>query len=220
LCAALIFEGEPSVKLYYFAGACSLADHIVLEWIGQPYETVRMTLAAVKSSEYLALNPNGTVPLLVDGDFVLTQNVAILCYLADRNPKARLLGDGSLRGRAEVMQWLGFLNSDVHPAFKPIFAPSRFLADPSLAAAIADTAREHVRTYLGRIDKQLAGREWLNGERSAADPYLFVLLRWAVRRNVGLDGLANLSRFADRMYADAAVRKVIQTEENAVDLAA
>jgi glutathione S-transferase len=208
------------MKLYYFAGACSLADHIVLEWIGQPYETVRMTLATVKSSEYLALNPNGTVPLLVDGDFVLTQNVAILCYLADRNPAARLLGDGSLRGRAEVIQWLGFLNSDVHPAFKPIFAPSRFLPDPSLAGAIADTARGHVRTYLGRIDKQLAGRDWLTGERSAADPYLFVLLRWADRRNVGLDGLANLSRFADRMYTDPAVRKVIQTEESAVDLAA
>ena len=52
------------MKLYYFAGACSLADHIVLEWVGEPYETVRMTLASIKSREYLALNPNGTVPLL------------------------------------------------------------------------------------------------------------------------------------------------------------
>ena len=112
------------MKLYYFAGACSLADHIVLEW---------------------------------------------------------LLGDGSLSGRAEVMQWLGFLNSDVHPAFKPIFAPSRFLPDPSLAGSVADTARGHVRTYLGRIDKRLEGREWLTDERSVADAYLFVLLRWAVR---------------------------------------
>ena len=77
------------MKLYYFAGACSLADHIVLEWIGEPYETVRMTLASVKSPEYLALNPNGTVPLLVDGDFVLTQNVAILSYLADQASRRR-----------------------------------------------------------------------------------------------------------------------------------
>lgn len=208
------------MKLYYFAGACSLADHIVLEWIGEPYETVRMTPASVKSREYLALNPNGTVPLLVDGDFVLTQNVAILCYLADRNPTSWLLGDGSLRGRAEVMQWLAFLNSDVHPAFKPIFVPGRYLPDASFAGAIADTARAHVRTYLGRIDKRLEGRDWLADERSVADPYLFVLLRWAVRLNVGLDGFASLSRFAERMYADPAVRKVIQMEENAVDLAA
>jgi glutathione S-transferase len=131
-----------------------------------------------------------------------------------------LLGDGSLRGRAEVMQWLGFLNSDVHPAFKPIFAPSRYLPDPSFAGAIADAGRAHVRTYLRRVETRLEGREWLVDERSVADPYLFVLLRWAVRLNVGLDAFANLSRFADRMYADPAVRKVIQVEETAVDLAA
>jgi len=75
------------MKLYYFAGACSLATHIVLEWIGEPYETVRMTLARVKSREYLALNPNGTVPLLADGDYLLSQNAAILTYLADRHPR-------------------------------------------------------------------------------------------------------------------------------------
>ena len=79
------------MKLYYFPGACSLADHIVLEWIGAPYETVELDRAALKSPEFLALNPNGAVPVLVDGDFVLTQNVAILCYLAERYPDARLL---------------------------------------------------------------------------------------------------------------------------------
>jgi glutathione S-transferase len=208
------------MKLYYVAGACSLADHIVLEWIGEPYETVRMTWAQVKSREFLALNPNGAVPLLMDGDYALTQNAAILWYLAERNPTSWLLGDGSLRARAEVNQWLAYLNSDVHPAFKPIFAPSRYLADPNFAGAIADTARTQVRSHLGRIDKRLDRREWLVDERSVADPYLFVMLRWAVRLNVGLDGLANLSRFSERMYADPAVRKVIQAEEDAVDLAA
>ena len=208
------------MKLYYFAGACSLADHIVLEWIGARYETVRMTLAGVKSRDYLALNPNGTVPMLVDGDFVLTQNVAILYYLADKHPTSYLLGAGSLRDRAEVIQWLGFLNSDVHPAFKPIFAPSRYLADPGLAGAIADTARGHVRTYLGRIDQRLEGRHWLTDGRSVADAYLFVLLRWAVRLKIGLDGFPNLWRFSDRMYADPAVREVIRAEESAVELAA
>jgi glutathione S-transferase len=208
------------MKLYYFAGACSLASHVVLEWIGEPYEAVRMTPASVKSREYLALNPNGTVPLLVDGDFALTQNAAILTFLADKHPAARLLGDGTLRGRAEVMKWLGFLNSDVHPAYKPIFAPSRYLAEPSVAGAIADTARAQVRSHLERLDKRLDGRLWLADERSVADPYLFVMCRWAVRLNVGIEGLASLARFAERMYADAAVRNVIQVEENAVGLAA
>lgn len=208
------------MKLYYFVGACSLADHIVLEWTGAPYETVKMTLASVKSPEYLALNPNGTVPLLTDGDYVLSQNVAILPYLADLHPEAQLLGDGSLRGRADVMRWLGFLDSDLHPAFKPIYTPARFLPDSALAGALAQTARGNVRTLLGRVDKSLDGREWLTGRRSVADPYLFVMLRWVVRLNIGLDGFANLSGFAERMYADPGVRAAIAAEECALELAA
>jgi len=205
------------MKLYYFEGACSLADHIVLEWIGAPYETVRMTHESIRSPRYLALNPNGTVPLLIDGDYVLTQNAAILTYLAELHPEARLLGDGSARGRAHVMQWLGFLNSDVHSAFKPIFAPGRFLSDPTYASPIQDTARAHVAGYLGQIDRWMEGRDWLTGERSIADPYLFVMLRWANRLRVGLDGLANLSRFGSRMFADNGVRKAISAEEDALE---
>ena len=205
------------MKLYYFPGACSLADHVVLEWIGVPYDTVRLDRGALKSPEYLALNPNGAVPLLVDGDFLLTQNVAILYYLAERYPQAQLLGDGTARGRAEVLRWLGFLNSDVHPAFKPIFAPQRFLPDEKLSGAIADTARGAVRTYLDRLNARLEGREWLVDSRSIADPYLLVLLRWAIRLKIGLEGFDRLSRFLQRMYADAGVRAAILAEEGRVD---
>ena len=208
------------MKLYYVKGACSLADHIVLEWTGVPYQTVRMSLESVKSPEYLALNPNGTVPLLIDGELMLTQNAAILCYVAEQRPELQLLGDGSRRGRAEVMDWLSFLNSDVHVAFKPIFNPRRLLPDPAHASAIAEAARANVRTLFGRIDKRLAGRDWLTDQRSVADPYLFVMTRWAIRLNVGIDGLANVLRFTERMYADAGVQKAIRVEEDAVELAA
>jgi glutathione S-transferase len=202
------------VKLYYFPGACSLADHIVLEWTGAPYETVRMTKASIKMPEYLAINEGGTVPLLVDGEFSLTENVAILGYLAELYPDAHLLGDGTPRGRAEVMRWLGFLNSDVHLAFKPIFLPARYLPDPALAGALANTARTRVREYLARLNARLEARDWLAGERSIADPYLFVMLRWAVRLEVGLDGFSNLSRFAERMHKDAGVHAAIAAEED------
>jgi glutathione S-transferase len=202
------------MKLYYFVGACSLADHIVLEWVGARYETVKMTLDSTKSPEYLALNPNGTVPLLIDGDFVLTQNVAILSYLADLHPEAQLLGDGSLRGRADVMRWLAHLDSDVHSAFKPIYTPARFLPDPALSGALAEAARGRVRTYLSHIDKRLEGREWLVDRRSVADPYLFVMVRWADRLKIGVDGFTNLSRFAERMYADPGVRAATAAEED------
>jgi len=208
---------EDFMKLYYFPGACSLATHIVLEWLDTPYETVKLDLASTKSPEFLALNPNGAVPLLIDGDFVLSQNAAILFYLAERHPKARLLGDGSSRGRAEVMRWLSFLNSDVHPAFKPIFKPGRFHSDGSLARVIADTARTHVREYLERLEAHLQGRDWLADERSIADPYLFVMLRWALKLKVDLSGFENLARFFSRMSANASVRAAVIAEEGSFD---
>lgn len=207
---------ENQMKLYYFPGACSLADHIVLEWIGRPYETVRLDHASTKSPDYLALNPNGTVPLLVEGDFVLSQNAAILYYLAYLHPNAHLLGDGTFRGRAEVLRWVCFLNSDVHPAFKPIFKPSRFHPDGSHADVIANTARTYVREYLEQLDTRLQGRKWLADKRSIADPYLFVLLRWSIKLKIDLSGLDNLKRFLARMYDDAGVRAAVVSEEGEI----
>lgn len=203
------------MKLYYFPGACALASHIVLEWTSGPYETVKLDRAALKAPEFLQLNPNGAVPLLVDGDFVLSQNAAILFYLAECYPQARLLGD-TPRQRAEVMRWFGLLNSDVHPAFKPIFAPQRYLPDESQAGAIADAARGQVRTYLDQLNTRMQGRDWLVDARSIADPYLLVMVRWALKLKLGLDSFGNLVRFRERMLADAGVRAAITAEEGEV----
>ena len=200
------------MKLYHMPGACSLADLIVLQWIGADHEPVRMSLESIKSPDYLAINPGGTVPLLAHGDLSLTENVAILGYLADLYPEARLLGDGSPRARAEVMRWLGFLNSDVHKAFKPIFTPQRFLKDAAMAPVLADNARGHVREYLERLDGQLEGRDWLTGERSIADPYLFVLSRWSAAKKVDMQGLDNLARFVRMMDGDAGVQAALRAE--------
>jgi glutathione S-transferase len=201
------------MKLYHMRGACSLADLIVLGWLGVPYEAVPMTLETLKLPEYLAINPGGNVPLLVHGEFSLTENVAILGYLADLHPQAELAGDGSARGRAEVMRWLGFLNSDVHKAFKPLFSPSRFLDERDLDEELARNARHHIRGYLERIDAQLAGRDWLTGRRSIADPYLFVVLRWAAAKEVDLAGLDNLAAFTARLLEDPGVRAALAAEE-------
>jgi glutathione S-transferase len=201
------------MKLYYYPGACSLADHIVLEWVGVQYEPIRMSRDSVKSPAYLAMNPAGAVPLLKHGELLLTENVAILVYLAELYPQAQLLGDGTLLGRAEVMRWLAYLNSDVHGAFKPIFSPMRFLADETLSERIADTARLNVSQHLARLDAQLEGRDWLTGDRSVADPYLFVMLRWAIAQRIGMRGLENLSRFVKRMGSDAGVLAATESEE-------
>lgn len=206
------------MKLYFLPGACSLATHITLEWIGAPYETVKLDAPGTKSPEFLKLNPNGAVPLLVDGDFVLSQNGAILSYLAERYPKAGLFGDGTERGRAEVMKWVSLLNSDLHPAFKPIFKASRYHPDESQSKVVADTARANVREHLERINGRLQGREWIADRRSIADPYLFVMLRWTVKLKIDTRGLDNLASFFARMLADPGVRAAIVAEEGSVDV--
>lgn len=197
------------MKLYHMQGACSLADLIVLGWLGLPCEVVSMTLDSIKSPDYLAINPGGNVPLLVHDDFALTENVAILGYLADLYPQAGLAGDGSARGRAEVMRWLAFLNSDVHKAFKPLFSPARFLDERDLDAQLADKARHHIRGYLERLDSALAGRDWLTGHRSIADPYLYVVLRWALDMGVDMAGLDALASFHARLSLDPSVRSAL-----------
>jgi glutathione S-transferase len=168
------------MKLYYSPGACSLADHIALEWIGKPYETVKLSREDRKNPEYLAINSAGAVPAFEHDGWVLTQNAAILNYLADLHPESGLGGDGTAKSRAEINRWLAFANADVHPAFHPIFGSTAYLEDAALIDKSKDAARSKLRTLFERAETQLAGRDWIaNDARSIADPYLFVTLRWA-----------------------------------------
>ncbi len=200
------------MKLYYYPGACSLATHIVLEWIGKPYELQKVNIHP-KSADLLAVNPGGAVPVIEDQGWVLTQNAAILNYLADAFPEAELGGDGTAESRAEVNRWLGVINSDMHPAFKPLFGTTAYLEDEAAIAKSQDHARQALRTHFETLDSQLAGRDWLAGARSIADPYLFVLLRWGKALKLDMAGLDNLEAFFTRMQADAAVAKVLKAEE-------
>lgn len=199
------------MKLYYTLGACSMSDHIALEWIGQPYSAHRMTKEGLKSADFLKLNPAGAVPVLELDGWSLTQNAAILNYLADAFPDARLGGDGTPRGRAEVNRWLAFLNADVHTTFHPLFGSTSYL-DDAAAEQTKMNALSKLRDLFGRLDQQLNGREWLTGARSIADPYLFVVLRWAKAMSVDLSGYDNLSSFFDRMLVDPGVGNVLAEE--------
>ncbi|GAA0226564.1 glutathione S-transferase N-terminal domain-containing protein [Castellaniella daejeonensis] len=200
------------MKLYYFPGACSLAAHIVLEWIGKPYETIRLTREQIKEADYLALNPLGAVPTLVDGDFVLTQSAAILDYLAELNPEARLQGD-TPRERAETRRWLGLCNSDLHKTFSLVFVPTFYSGgDEALGKTVADKATEKLQGLFAIVNDRLRGRDWLTGRRSIADAYLFVLLKWADAKQVSLTGLDELRAFQARMWADAGVRVALKAQ--------
>ncbi|MGY0618628.1 glutathione S-transferase N-terminal domain-containing protein [Lysobacter sp. A378] len=200
------------MKLYTKPGACSTADHIALQWTGQPFEFQVMTAEAMKSPEYRAINPVGAVPALVEGDFQLTQNAAIMGYIADRYPDAGLAGDGSARQRAQATRWLAFVNADLHPAFVPLFSPGAFHADASQHDAVKDAAKKRLRGLFERADTQLDGKQWLTGFRSFADPYLYITLRWADGLGIDLSGLDNLTAFKSRMEADAGVQAALKAE--------
>ena len=165
-----------------------------------------------RQPEFLALNPAGAVPVLQNGDWVLTQNAAILNYIADKFPEAKLGGDGSPESRAEVNRWLAFVNSDLHPAFKPIFGSTSYLGDQAFIEKSQDNARKQLRGMFERADAQLAGKDWLTGARSIVDPYLFVVTQWAKKTGVDLGGLDNLARFDAHMAADPGVQAALKAE--------
>jgi len=203
------------MKLYFSPGTCALADHIVLTWIGQPFDIQKVSSEERRQPAFLKLNPAGQVPVYEEDGWVLTQNGAILNYLADKFPESRLGGDGTPKSRAEINRWLAFVNSDVHPAFKPLFGAANYLEDPVLIDKAKDNARQNLRKLFERLDGQLAGRDFVVGQRSIVDPYLFVTLRWAKGQNVDLSGLDNLARFMQRMNDDAGVKKALAAQEAA-----
>ena len=134
---AVIVRRPAMPTLFYSPGACSLAVHIVLEWIGAPYEAVRVDHHA---PEYRQINPAGAVPAFdYGGDRPLTQCSAILMYLAQRHPEANLLDDRSPEAASQVQKWAAFLTGDLHPAFFPLFMPGRYTISKEPAAQ-ADVA--------------------------------------------------------------------------------
>ncbi len=199
------------MKLYSFTGSCALATQIVLEWIGKPYTLELMDKADLGKPEYLAISPNGTVPAIEHEGWSLWGNSAILNYLTDCSPEAGLNGDGSPRSRAEVARWLGLISSDVHPAFKPLFGATAYLDDDA-ARKTRENARARLRKYYELLDQQLAGRDWLTGQRSIADAYLFITLVWTDLVDVNIEGLEHLAAFSERMRADSGVQNALKAQ--------
>lgn len=200
--------------LYFRNGTCALGPHVVLEWIGAPYEAVAV---AAGSELLLELNPAGAVPVLKEDDgWVLTQAGAILHYLAGKHPEAGLGGGDGLRARAELDRWSSFLTGDLHPAFFPLFGPARYTVDTTDEgrATVVEAAIALVRRKLDLFEAHMAGREWVLEGRSVIDAYALPMLRWAraklperLERWPGLDGLVT------RLEADGAVDRVIAVQK-------
>lgn len=200
-------------KLLYHLGACSLAPHIVLEWIGAPYEAQSVEFG---SKELLAINPSGAVPALIEDDgWILTQAGAILHYLAHKHPEADLAGETGPRGAAELDRWSSFFTGDLHPSFFPIFTPQRYTTSREAEArdAVQEAGRKLVRRQLGLLERQLDGRDWILGKRSVIDAYAFPMIRWAAKMlPEGLADWPQIQALHDRLAGDEAVKRVLARE--------
>lgn len=200
------------MKLYTKPGACSTADHIALCWCDTQFEVENVTPELLQDPQFLKLNPMGQIPVLVDGNFVLTQNVAILTYIGESFPKAKLLGDGSLKQKAEALRWLSFVNADVHPAFSLIFGGKKYSADQAVVDALTKGAHARLQKLYAQANDQLNGKEWIAGFRSIADPYLFMTLTWAQSLKIDLTAFANLQKFFEKMQKDPGVVAAFKAE--------
>lgn len=205
------------LKLYYSAGACSLAPHILLEESGLPY-SVELTAIAegkTRTAEYLAINPKGRVPALVteEGE-VLTEVPAISWYIADSATAIRLLPQDRLAA-ARCFEWFNWLSGTVHTmAFGQFWRMQRFVADEKLFPAVQAKGRENILENFAFIEGRLKGRNWAVGNAfTAVDAYLLVFYRWGNR--IGMDmraGYPQWTAHAERMLQRPAVQRVLQQE--------
>lgn len=200
------------MKLYGLPGTCSLTVHIALYWIGEPFEFEAVTRESIKQPPYLKLNPVGSVPVLVDDGVVLTQNVSILEYLAEKFPAAHLFGEPSLLGRAEARRWLAFCNSDLHRTFHFVFAAQKYLDDPIAQDSLRKSTGNRVLELLRVVDHHLHGRTWLANGRSVADAYLYVITLWCKQKGLDITTLSHLQAWIQRMSADPGVKAAVKAE--------
>lgn len=204
------------LKFFYNPGSCSLASHIALEESGLAYEPVLVSLPKGENAtpEYLAINPLRRVPALAVDDAILTENVAILTYVAGLVPEQALLPAGGLE-RARAYEWLSLCSSTLHVAFRTMFRPGRFVESADAQAQLTAAGLVHLTEVLEHVDRRLAGRPFALGERySLCDAYLTVFYLWTGRDAVAgrLPPLSNYAALARRVCERPAVRRALARE--------
>jgi glutathione S-transferase len=208
------------IQLHYYPSNASMAPHILLEELGQPFELqyVDRNHGAHKSAEYLRLNPNGLIPVLIDGELVLYETAAILLHLCDTHTEAGLAPKVGTPERAQFYKWLIWMTNTLQAALIAYFYPERWVDDGNTdgAAQVQAHAEAKIGPMLDQLDAQLAshGSDWLLGERySAADAFAFMLCRWTRGFKRPARSLPHLGAYLQRMLARAAVQRALATEK-------
>jgi glutathione S-transferase len=206
-------------KLFYSPEACSLAPHIVLEEAGQAFEPCLVSLAAgaQRAHEYLAINPKGRVPTLIDDGFVVTESPAVLLYIARRYPDAKLWPDDP-REEARCAEWLAWCSSGLHEAFAHMRRPERYAHTAHAKQEVSVRGRASTRQVWEQVEKRLAASpfEWAAGEHySVADASLFTFWIWGRADKLKYDMPTDFpcwTQHALQMGKRAAVRRALERE--------
>lgn len=200
------------MKLYYAPGVCSLASHIALIESGLPYSVAKVDIrkhTLEDGSDFYAINPKGYVPLLqLDDGTLLAEGVVILQYIADQVPGKIAPAYGTL-ARYRVMEWLTFVNSEIHKQYSPLFYPTT-------PDAYKDAQRAKLATRFEYLNKILGSQPYLTGPAfTIADMYLFTILNWSHGLKVDLSPFPALVAYQDRVKALPSVQRAM-TEEGMI----
>ncbi|MDB5860110.1 MAG: glutathione S-transferase-like protein [Ramlibacter sp.] len=214
-----------TTKLYFSPGACSFVPHALLETIGAPYEPIMVKLHKGEQQQepFKAINPRGQVPVLVDGDQVITQILAIVTYLDARYPEQGFLPKEPL-ARTRVLETLAWMNNTVHPTFTHVFMPFKFAGTPEAQAELKSFNAKAYAVLLGEIEamaQQAAdqGQPFLGGGRfGPLDAYALTLLRWAGFARIDPTGYRALWAHVQKVAELPAVKRAIERERLELNL--
>lgn len=196
------------MRLYFSPGACSLSPNIVAHELGLPLTLDKVSNKKTSDgSDFWAINPKGYVPALVldDGE-LLTEGTAIVQYLADQKPEGNLMPPPGTRERYRVLEMLGFINSELHKTYSPLF-------NPATSAETRAEREAYLRKRYATIEAALAGKQFLFGDQfTVADAYLFTVTGWARFLKLDLSEFPNLLEFQARVAARPAVQDAMAAE--------
>jgi glutathione S-transferase len=200
---------DTTMKLYFSPMACSLATRIAIYEANLEAQFIQVELRnkqLTDGASFLTITAMGQVPALeTEEGFVLTENTAVLQYIAERAPQAKLSA-ASGPERARLQQWLGFIGTELH---KAVFVP---LLDPNASDTVRDYARDKAPTRLSVVDSHLNGREFLLNSFTVADAYLTTVLNWAQVTAIDLAQWPAVNAYYARMSQRPSISRAVKEE--------
>jgi len=192
--------------LYWAKGACSFAPHVVLEEVGEKYETKQVDPSVPRPAGYP--HPRGHVPVLVDGDLVLTEAHAIMVYVGEK-----LLPAPGTRERGRVHELCGILSSAVHVAYRQIRRPGRFTDEEAAWPGIKRHGAGYLTRLFTELEERLGEGPWAIGRQyTIADPYVAIMHRWGYTAELDMSKFPGLAAHSKRVRERPAVQRVIEKE--------